>query len=109
VPGYPKKNMPCVIFQCILLNILLHINEDYTQQSRAKGLDGCSILDVVLVTSYFNFVNRMVLSLGIELEEHKVKDININPTLSRPKTYFTALICNTASFTSVTGRLHTLS
>ena len=48
-----------------------HENEDYTQQLRNKGLDDSAILDVVLVTSYFNFVNRMVLSLGVQLEEHK--------------------------------------
>ncbi len=48
-----------------------HENKDYTQQLRDKGLDDSSILDVVLVTSYFNFVNRMVLSLGVQLEEHK--------------------------------------
>jgi hypothetical protein len=27
------------------------------------------VLDVVLVTSYFNFVNRMVMALGVQLEE----------------------------------------
>jgi uncharacterized peroxidase-related enzyme len=48
-----------------------HENEDYTQQLRNKGIDDPTILDVVLVTSYFNFVNRMVLSLGVQLEEHK--------------------------------------
>ncbi len=48
-----------------------HENEDYTQQLRNKGLDDSAILDVVLVTSYFNFVNRMVMALGVQLEEHK--------------------------------------
>lgn len=48
-----------------------HKNEDYTQQLRNKGLNDLAILDVVLVTSYFNFVNRLVLALGVQLEEHK--------------------------------------
>ncbi|MFN2458776.1 MAG: peroxidase-related enzyme [Chitinophagaceae bacterium] len=48
-----------------------HENEDYTQQLRNKGLDDSAILDVVLVTSYFNFVNRMVMALGVQLEEHR--------------------------------------
>lgn len=48
-----------------------HEREDHTQSLRAAGLDDRAILDVVLVTSYFNFVNRMVLSLGVELEAHK--------------------------------------
>jgi uncharacterized peroxidase-related enzyme len=44
--------------------------EDYTERLKKKGLSDAAILDVVLVTSYFNFVNRMVLALGVELESH---------------------------------------
>ena len=33
------------------------------------GLDDRAILDATLVISYFNFVNRIVLSLGVGLEE----------------------------------------
>ncbi len=33
------------------------------------GLDDRAILDATLVIAYFNFVNRIVLGLGIELEE----------------------------------------
>lgn len=36
---------------------------------RAKGLDDRAILDATLVVSYFSFVNRVVLALGVELEE----------------------------------------
>lgn len=36
---------------------------------RCTGLDDRAILDATLVVSYFNFVNRMVLALGVELEE----------------------------------------
>ena len=35
---------------------------------RAVGLDDRAVLDATLVVSYFNFVNRMVLALGVELE-----------------------------------------
>ena len=35
---------------------------------RADGLDDRAILDATLVISYFNFVNRMVLALGVDLE-----------------------------------------
>ncbi len=35
---------------------------------RAGGLDDRAILDATLVASYFNFVNRIVLALGVELE-----------------------------------------
>ncbi len=36
---------------------------------KALGLDDRAILDATLVIAYFNFVNRMVLGLGIELEK----------------------------------------
>lgn len=40
------------------------------------GLSDEAILDAVLVTSYFNFVNRMVLSLGVQLEENNGEGYN---------------------------------
>ncbi len=36
---------------------------------RAHGLDDRAILDATLVASYFNFVNRMVLALDVEIED----------------------------------------
>ncbi len=36
---------------------------------KETGLDDRAILDATLVVAYFNFVNRMVLSLGVQLEE----------------------------------------
>jgi uncharacterized peroxidase-related enzyme len=35
---------------------------------RALGLEDRAILDASLVAAYFNFVNRLVLSLGVQLE-----------------------------------------
>ncbi|MFD2832530.1 peroxidase-related enzyme [Gramella sp. AN32] len=40
-----------------------------TQELREVGFSDKAILDAALVVSYFNFVNRMVLSLGVELEK----------------------------------------
>ncbi len=37
---------------------------------RTAGLGDDEILDVCQVTSYYNFVNRMALGLGVELEEY---------------------------------------
>lgn len=48
-----------------------HEEHDYTKMLRKQQLTDAAILDVVLVTAYFNFVNRMVLALGVQLEEHK--------------------------------------
>ncbi len=36
---------------------------------RASGWSDSAILDAALITGYFNFVNRVVLALGVELEE----------------------------------------
>jgi len=40
-----------------------------TDQLKTLGLADRAILDATLVISYFNFVNRMVLGLGVHLEE----------------------------------------
>lgn len=48
-----------------------HEANDFSNNLRKQGLTDKAILDVALVTSYFNFVNRMVLSLGVQLEEHE--------------------------------------
>ncbi len=36
---------------------------------KEMGFSDAAILDATLVVAYFNFVNRMVLSLGVEIEE----------------------------------------
>jgi len=46
-------------------------------KGKNKGLSDEAILDASLVISYFNFVNRMALSLGVTLEEDGAS-ININ-------------------------------
>ena len=47
-----------------------HEATDHTKDLRLAGCSDAAILDASLVTSYFNFVNRMVLSLGVQLEAH---------------------------------------
>lgn len=42
---------------------------DLNKDLRDKGFKDEAILDATLVVSYFNFVNRMVLNLGVTLEE----------------------------------------
>lgn len=44
-------------------------NIDKTIPLKEIGLDDRAILDATLVIAYFNFVNRIVLSMGVELEE----------------------------------------
>ena len=40
---------------------------------REAGFNDNAILDATLVVSYFNFVNRMVLALGVEASEEEIK------------------------------------
>lgn len=42
-------------------------------QLKAVGLDDRAVLDLMLVIAYFNFVNRMVLGLGVQLETDEGK------------------------------------
>jgi len=44
-------------------------NGNRAERLRQGGLDDRAILDATLVIAYFNFVNRIVLALGVELEE----------------------------------------
>ncbi len=42
----------------------------YIKPLKEEGLTDRAILDATLVIAYFNFVNRIVLSLGVRLEEN---------------------------------------
>lgn len=46
-------------------------DSSFPDQLRAAGFSDRAILDANLVVSYFNFVNRMVLGLGVQLEAQK--------------------------------------
>ena len=44
--------------------------QKYFEPLRNMGVSDREILDATLVISYFNFVNRIVLSLGVDVEEN---------------------------------------
>lgn len=50
--------------------------EKETERLREGGFDDRAILDATLVVSYFNFVNRIVLALGVEAEERAGEGYN---------------------------------
>ncbi len=50
-----------------------HENTDFTEQLKKQGFTDDGILDAVLVTAYFNFVNRIALSLGLRAEDHEMQ------------------------------------
>lgn len=49
---------------------------ELTNGLKKVGLSDSAILDATLVVSYFNFVNRIVLTLGVELEQNSGKGYN---------------------------------
>ncbi|MCU0360953.1 MAG: peroxidase-related enzyme [Bacteroidia bacterium] len=51
-------------------------NEFLLQKLRGLGLDDRAILDATLIIGYFNFVNRLVLGLGVCIEPEKGKGFN---------------------------------
>ncbi len=58
-----------VDFALKLTTIPGRFSEEDLAPLRSVGLSDAGIHDLVSVTSYFNFVNRLALGLGVELEE----------------------------------------
>ena len=63
---------------CSFANLLtihpeVYRNEKYLVPLKKIGITDSGILDATLVVSYFNFVNRIVLALGLEVSEAEVK------------------------------------
>ncbi len=48
-------------------------NEKYLQPLTKAGLSDKALLDATLVIAYFNFVNRIVLALGLEASEKEMQ------------------------------------
>ncbi len=46
------------------------VTADDLEQLRRLGLSDEEILDVVLITAYYNFMTRIADALGVELDEH---------------------------------------
>lgn len=45
------------------------VNQDHLAPLRAQGLTDRGVHDLVCVVAYFNYVNRLTLGLGVELEK----------------------------------------
>ncbi|GAB4242762.1 MAG: hypothetical protein Kow0027_01420 [Saprospiraceae bacterium] len=50
--------------------------EEQIEALRRAGFDDRSILDATQVIAYFNFVNRMVLALGVEFNDEEASGYN---------------------------------
>ena len=47
--------------------------EDDIERLRAAGFSDEEVLDITLVTAYFNFVNRIALGLGVTFDENEIR------------------------------------
>ena len=50
------------------------ISNDDIKELRENGFDDRAILDLTMITGYFCFVNRLVLGLGVKLENSEKRD-----------------------------------
>ena len=50
-----------------------HNNQESIKRLKSLGLTDRAILDATLVISYFNFVNRIVLGLGLTVNEKELE------------------------------------
>ncbi|MCJ8292244.1 MAG: peroxidase-related enzyme [Crocinitomicaceae bacterium] len=53
-----------------------HKNQESIEKLKKLGLPDRAILDATLVISYFNFVNRIVLGLGLNVNENELEGYN---------------------------------
>lgn len=66
----------CHFARHLTLNPQSHEKEDFTRLLKNAGISDAAILDVVLVVAYFNFVNRIALSLGLGISEDEIAGYN---------------------------------
>ena len=64
-----KDILFCKFAQKLTVDPNFEDKNELINQMKSLGIEDREILDLTLVISYFNFVNRMVLGLGVDLEE----------------------------------------
>jgi len=69
----PREQSLCRYAHSLTIEPEKHEKRDFTLELKKAGLDDHAILDATLVIAYFNFVNRIVLSLGLEVEKDQGK------------------------------------
>lgn len=66
----PVEMLLCEYAEDLTKNPGTHNGEKWANTLREEGLEDKAVLDAALVVAYFNFVNRLVISLGVALEEN---------------------------------------
>ena len=64
-----KDKMFCQLAQKLTIDPNFEGKDEFFNEMKDIGIEDREILDATLVISYFNFVNRMVLGLGVDLED----------------------------------------
>lgn len=79
---YTKANLSdtelllCLLSEQLTLRPDFKGKEELIRRLKDQGMDDRGILDAHLIISYFNFVNRMVLGLGVSSDEDEFKGYN---------------------------------
>lgn len=63
----------CSFANLLTVNPEAYRNEKYLAPLKKIGITDNGILDATLVVAYFNFVNRIVLALGMEVTDNETK------------------------------------
>lgn len=71
-----KELLLCEFAESLTKNPHSFKNPEHIEKLKNQGFSDNAILDATLVVAYFNFVNRIVLSLGVGLEEDEAKGYN---------------------------------
>ena len=66
----PRQHALCEFAEKVTLELAAMQQED-VGALRKVGLDDGAILDAVLVISFFNYINRVVDAIGLELEPYE--------------------------------------
>ena len=67
-----EKQLAMVVYATKLTNDPSHIDASDVKQLKQVGLTDEDVLNLNLITSYFNFVNRIALGLGVEFSPEEV-------------------------------------
>lgn len=78
IEDYKSVDLPNRIVKMLDYAVKLTLNPSSVSESDIMELKRCgfsdeNILDINLIVSYFNFVNRIALGLGVEFTEEEIK------------------------------------
>lgn len=72
----PEKTKAMIQYALKLTKTPDQVSEEDVESLRNAGFSDRDILDIALITSYFNFVNRIALGLGVEFSPEEISGYN---------------------------------